>query len=443
MLLSFGFGNHRSFADDQQLNLTRVYRSDSPARSEDTSLPVAAIFGGNASGKSNALGALAYLRRLVRSSDRVSEPGGGIETDPFRLNPANPVSPSSFVVDLNLHGVRYTYGLRVDRSRVVEEWLYSYPLRHRRKIFERRGNDYSYGEEARGTSIAQVEGVTAENVLFLSTTARFNQELVQPVYRWFLNRLIVAPSGEASALRYRSNPPLEGLSRNEDRLRTMAELLRAADTGIEDVLVKTEDPGPPDEAVVEQYRRTFAADPELAEVRIRRLSAPRSRLVFAHRGSSGPVDFDIDDESSGTIRLLHIADLALAAISRGTTLLVDEIDASLHPLLTAKLIGLFQNPETNPRRGQLIFTSHDATLLGTLDGIEVLRRDEIWFTSKDHATGASTLYPLSDYKPRKGESRERRYLAGSYDAIPDGSWELFEAALRARQEDTDGSEEDA
>lgn len=112
---------------------------------------------------------------------------------------------------------------------------------------------------------------------------------------------------------------------------------------------------------------------------------------------------------------------------------MDEIDASLHPLLTAKLIALFRSEATNRYNAQLIFTSHDATLLGMLDGDEVLRRDEIWFTEKD-ADGVSNLYPLAEFKPRKeGENRPRRYLNGSYGAIPDLSMQMFEHALASRE----------
>jgi len=123
-------------------------------------------------------------------------------------------------------------------------------------------------------------------------------------------------------------------------------------------------------------------------------------------------------------------------LERGGLVLIDEIDASLHPLLTAELIALFQSKTVNRNGAQLIFTSHDATLLGLLDGDEVLRRDQVWFTQKN-PDGTSELFPLSDFKPRKeGENRMRRYLSGNYGAIPDLSMDLFEKALRP-QSDSD------
>lgn len=113
-------------------------------------------------------------------------------------------------------------------------------------------------------------------------------------------------------------------------------------------------------------------------------------------------------------------------------MLVDEIDASLHPLLTASLIRIFQSPTTNGPGAQLIFTSHDATLLGSIDGDDALKRDQVWFTSKD-GDGASELFPLADFKPRReGENRQKRYLNGNYGAIPELSMRLFEQAITGR-----------
>jgi AAA15 family ATPase/GTPase len=155
------------------------------------------------------------------------------------------------------------------------------------------------------------------------------------------------------------------------------------------------------------------------------------RLQFVHNSAPPGVLFDMLDESEGTLQLLRLARLAVGVLESGGILLVDEIDASLHPLLTAKLIGMFHSEVTNTKGAQLIFTSHDTTLLGTLDGDEVLRRDEIWFTEKN-PEGVSELYPLAEFKPRKDENRQRRYLSGSYGAIPDLSMQLFEQALASR-----------
>ena len=114
--------------------------------------------------------------------------------------------------------------------------------------------------------------------------------------------------------------------------------------------------------------------------------------------------------------------------------MVDEIDSSLHPLLTANLVRLFQSPVANKRGAQLIFTSHDATLLGSIDGEDILKRDQVWFTEKE-SDGASELFALTEFKPRReGENRQKRYLNGTYGAIPELSMRLFEQAISSRMD---------
>jgi AAA15 family ATPase/GTPase len=137
------------------------------------------------------------------------------------------------------------------------------------------------------------------------------------------------------------------------------------------------------------------------------------------------------DQSQGTIALLGYAEPVLDTLERGGLLVIDEVDASLHPKLTANLIRLFQEPRTNPRGAQLLLTTHDASLLGRMGGDEILKRDQVWFVEKNEY-GETALFPLSDFKPRQQENRERRYLGGSYGAVPFLSDERFAEAVAAR-----------
>ncbi|WP_219462170.1 AAA family ATPase [Nonomuraea rhizosphaerae] len=420
MLLSFRFANHRSFRDEQQLNLVPVYEADHPQ--EFSALPVTAVFGANASGKSNAISALAYLCHMVTSSDRYSEPDRGVDRAPYRLDPEIAAEPSRYVADLLLDGVRHTYGFTVDDDQILEEWLYSYPLKRRRIVFERAGQDYRWGEGAQQTPLVQLSGITAPNVLFLTIAARARQELVVPVYNWFLRDVMVSyqhglPKGRSLAayVDRLDDPP---------RRKVIVDLVRAADVGIEDVSLSR-----PPEPQHEQPDLEYLSG-KLAQGH--RLPY-EPRLLFSHAGARGNVLLEWHEQSAGTRQLFDLALKAEQALHRGSLLLVDEIDSSLHPVLTASLIRLFQNPEVNQRAGQLVLTTHDATLLGSLQGGEVLRRDQIWFAEKGD-DGASTLFPLSDFHPRKQENRQRRYLNGSYGAIPEISDELFVKALTSRGE---------
>jgi hypothetical protein len=456
MLLSFRFANHRSFRDEQQLNLTPVYDAEDeqvPA----SAVPVAGIFGANASGKSNVIGALTYLRSMVSSSDRESEPGVGPRRDPFRLDPAVTRQPSSYAIDLFLDGIRYTYGFTIDDERVTDEWLYSFPLKRKRVIFERSGQSFDWGEESKKSRVRRLEEIVAPAALFLSVAARFEPHdpetgegdattsALHALYQWLRQSVThVEPS---------SRNPLF-LGREYARFLADAEhrsaivgLLRAADIGLEDVVVPERGVekaevrrllGPLLEDIDEEeflqnvtnedFERIFSFSGALAPRR-------QGPVMFRHRGAVGSVTVGVTDESSGTLRLLELARQAIPVLTSGGLLLVDEIDASLHPLLSAALVRLFQSPAANASNAQLIFTSHDATLLGSIDGEDVLRRDQVWFVSKDEE-GASELFPLAEFKPRRqGENREKRYLNGSYGAIPQVSMDLFEQAVASRTSD--------
>jgi uncharacterized protein len=410
MLLSFRFANHRSFRDEQQLNLIPVYDTDVAAQDEEAleAVPVVGIFGANASGKSNVISAFRYLSDMVGESDRESEPGRGSRRQPFRLDPEAGAQPSSYTADLLLEGVRYTYGFCVDSSQITEEWLYSYPLRRKRVIFERTGRVFDWGDESRRSSVRKLADIVAPTALLLSVSARFDPRdqaegspdptsvSMHGVFSWLWQKAVHdVRLSQPVTRRWRYTQWLR-----RPKLRTaIVELLRSADIGLQDA---------------------FVCDDEAA--------------LFRHTGATDDVLFGYQDESSGTLRLLELAALAIPVLDEGGIFLVDGIDASLHPLLTAALVRLFQSRELNKHGGQLVFTTHDATLLGSIDGEDLLRRDEVWFTSKG-TDGASELFSLAEFKPRRqGENRQKRYLNGSYGAIPKLSMHLFEQAIASRTE---------
>lgn len=442
MLLSFRFANHRSFRDEQQLNLVPVYDFADGSDHEWPAVPVAGVFGANASGKSNLIDAFAYMRLLVGRSDRDVEPGLGLERRSFRLDPEIAAYPSSYAVDLRLDGIRYTYGFTLDDDGIIEEWLHSYPKNRCRTIFERRRSDFSWGDETRHTQLTRLAEIVAPTALFLSVVARFGKfdssdpdrsraDLLAPlhdVYSWIWLRQVVDRSSASNVLAGRRLGQIASRWVSDDHQRAIVvDLLRSADIGLLDVTVS---PSPQ----LTLFPESVTDDELSRAVPSTRGREREPQLRFKHRGAAKDVLFDVADESSGTIRLLQSAVRAVPVLERGGLVLIDEIDASLHPLLTAKLIALFQSRDINLNGAQLIFTSHDATLLGLLDGEEVLRRDQVWFTQKN-SDGASELFPLSDFKPRKeGENRMRRYLSGSYGAIPEVSMQLFEQALRSESE---------
>lgn len=445
MLLSFRVTNHRSIRDEQQLGLTPVYDADRPEGTDWQAVPVVALFGANASGKSNVVDALRFMARMVRASHRDAEPGGGIERYPFALDQEGLTEPSWYVVDLLLRGVRHTYGFSVDSEQVLDEWLYSYPRGRRRKVFHRTGDEIEFGDKAPKRELDVIKNITEPNALFISVAARSKQEAVQPVYTWFSGSVLFRAGG---ARPYGVSPASMKLLEDPERAPAVVELLRAADLGIENAGVERvevmEDYLPVTRRLRETLRRggdgqaTLFGDemPAASRGAVKEVS----RVWVEQRGRNGAVRLDLRDQSEGTRIILDYAGPVLKAIERGGLLVVDEVDASLHPRLTAHLIRLFQEPETNPRGAQLLLTTHDASLLGRSGGEDILKRDQVWFVEKDEH-GETTLFPLSDFRPRQEENRERRYLGGSYGAVPFLNDERFTAAVVARGDRDDENAE--
>ncbi|GAA2633172.1 AAA family ATPase [Paractinoplanes durhamensis] len=380
MLRSFRVSNHRSLREEQTLLLMPQYEA------RGTVVPVTAVFGANASGKSNILDALSWMRSAVLDSFRVWEAGSGVPRVPYRLGGAEG-EPSAFAVDLILDGVQWAYGFEVTSESVQQEWLHTYPHGRKRVIFEREGQKIELGSTVpeRRSRAEVLRGLLRDNALLLSTAVQLNQAEADPVYRWFRRGLILPGIVQAAGSRLVRLPFIvaAAVAHHPD----MVNMIKAAGLGITGVTVVEPEPG------------SGRMSPE---------------VKFLH-GPEG-VALDLADESDGTLAWAELAALALDAINGGAVLVIDEIDASLHPRLTVRLFELFRHPEINTSGAQLLFTTHDAALLGTNLNEEVLERDEIWFVEK--RDGASTLFALTDFHPRKGENRERRYLAGSYGAVP-------------------------
>lgn len=397
MLRSFRLSNHRSIADEQELLLMPARHSEQPV------VPVTAIYGANASGKSNVISGLEFMRSAVLDSFSKWEIEG-VPRKPFRLNAAGRAQPSVYVAELVVDGVSYTYGFSVDDREVLEEWLYSYPEKRRRTLFSRERGEIRFGSTLGDLKpkLEMLEELTRSNSLFLSAAARLNLEALTPVYRWFETGLRIRRSGRRSTI-YVAEAINNFLAKNPENRSRLVSLLTAADVGITGIRVKH---------VHDQFR-----------------SGPTVELRFEH-GVKGE-EFELDDESDGTRSWLELLPVVLDALDEGAVVAVDEIDTSLHPLLTAQLIGLFQDPATNSKNAQLIVTTHDTSLLGTMIADKVLDRDQIWFVQKN-STGATELYPLTDFKPRQDQNLERRYLGGSYGAIPVLDHEDFVNAVRKR-----------
>ncbi|NUT91217.1 MAG: ATP-binding protein [Saccharothrix sp.] len=406
MLRSFRVGNHRSIRDEQELLLVPAYAKDRQA------VPVAAVYGANASGKSNLLDGLKFLTDAVRDSFAKWPAEGGVPRRPFRLDPAARKRPSTFVVELLDDDVRYVYGFEVDDERVLSEWLYAYPEKRKRVIFERERDEVKFGSTVADLRITLdvLEGLLRSNALFLSLAARTKLGPLLPVHHWLTSKLAFR-----LALPAVDETEIVKLLLGESRVsRRFVDLVKVADFGVSAVGLSIE---MTPEKLVELFgdlsRESWADSlPELAL----RLNVSELRLKLTH--GDGEQAFHLGDESAGTRSWLALLPSVLGLLEDGGVLVIDEIDASLHPRLTAQLVALFRDARVNGGGAQLVFTTHDPSLLSPALGDDVLRRDEVWFVEK-RDDGATDLYPLSDFHPRKdGENLARRYLGGSYGAVP-------------------------
>ena len=413
MLIEFSVANFRSFREKQTFSLvkakgneleeTNTFRIQSPTRFD--LLRSAAVYGANASGKSNFLRALRVMRRIVVDSASWQR-GEDIPVVPFRLDARTANSRSEFEVVFLADDIRYQYGFSADKERIYEEWLIAYPKGRAQRWFQRAWEDerqfsaWETGKQLQGEK--QVwQRSTRENALFLSTAVQLNSRQLQPVYDWFSENLrIVNIEGLDPAL-------TAALCRTKEKSRII-DFLKAADLSINDVEVQriSFDPQILPADIPESLKEMILS--EMVDKNMLEVS------TFHRLGSDELVQFDLEDESDGTRKLFSFAGPWVDTLNKGFILFIDELHDNLHPKLVRFLVDLFHSRKSNPKNAQLVFTTHETSILSQ----EVFRRDQIWFCEKDEDE-TTHLYPLTDFSPRKGrENLEAAYLSGRYGALP-------------------------
>jgi uncharacterized protein len=413
MLIGFSVGNFMSFKDAVMLNLTaanikaRDQRLDEDNVAEVSGLRLlksAAIYGPNASGKSNLAAAIAFMRRFLLNSSKDTQADEPIGIEPFLLSEQTESAPSLFEIVFLLDGKRYRYGFEVTRERVVAEWLFFVPTIKEARLFERSADSIEVGErfkEGRG-----LEARTRKNSLFLSVVAQFNGQIAQRILSWFAAFQVITGLQDAACSMYTLNCFEKGQYVPE-----IIELVRRLDLSIDHIAVErtkvSEDNLPT--GVPEPVRRWL-----LDEMDTNHTITTRHKKYDREGRRIDTVEFDLDShESEGTKKLFSFAGPLVHTLRTGKPLFVDELDARWHTDITRTLVGLFNSRETNPNNAQLIFTTHDTNLLTN----KLFRRDQIWFVEKDRY-GSSRLHSLVEYKVRNDASFESDYLRGRYGAVP-------------------------
>lgn len=420
MLIEFKIENYLSYRDSKTLSMVASGQVSEHCEANVISsertplLKSAVIYGANASGKSNLLKAMAYMQWFIINSSKEGQADEPINVSPFKLDTATEYQPSSFEAVFLIHGIRYRYGFKADSVAVVAEWLYEAKKDKEKALFLREGD----GIDIRSgfTEGNDLESKTRDNALFLSVVANFNGELAGKIIKWFRNITMAHGLNDAQ---YASIS--KRMIQDENQKVKLVELVRRADLGIEDIHANEEEYAPLKELKISTDEKRKLVIDMLSN---KRVSLSTTHTKYSNGAPSGIISMKLDkEESEGTQKFFRLAGPILESLEKGSILVVDELEAKLHPLLTRMIVRLYHSRTSNPNGAQLIFATHDTNLLEYVK----FRRDQIWFAEKDQQQ-ATDLYSLAeikvarddgpDRKVRKDARYERDYFKGKYGAIP-------------------------
>ena len=408
MLLQFKVKNFRSIRDDVYLSLIpssdKTHPENIAYAGERGAVKTIAIYGANAAGKSNVILAFVAAIMAVRTSDvrNVGQKINGMV--PFKLDEETEKQPCSFeFFFVGKDGIPYRYGFSADEDCVHEEYLYRYISARPSRIFERIGDKFEYNK-AEKSQLEVYEEKNAPNKFFLSTATNWNYEKTAPVYQWLTESIDV----------YRSDFPMKAESIENyqhdpggDLKKFTLQLLHQADINIDDIDVQ-----------IIPLPLAFNAYANNAEMPLQR-QAKMVQIHAGHKiksknGEQKQFYFDLNEESLGTKQIFQMSSILKDVLENGKVMVVDELDSSLHPFLVKFLVELFHNPEVNKTGAQLIFSTHDTSLLS----LDTFRRDQIYFVEKDPHMAFTDLYSLDEFSVRKNENVQNGYLLGRYGAVP-------------------------
>jgi AAA15 family ATPase/GTPase len=411
MLIEFSVSNFRSIKEEQTLSMI----ADSSTRKNDnTFVPIegnklrllnsAAIYGANASGKSNILKALNTLISYIHTLN-IDVDDNIPYYEPFELDKSCLSQPSIFKLSFIIEGIMYEYQIAFDSREVHHEQLDFYPHKRQANLFIRTKNEVKRGDYFQDKRLFSTKALT--KYPYLSKVAREEHEQMQKIYEYLKTYAFFAANDthmRSSLVRHVN----QELQKDEKLKIKLDKLIRIADTHIEQIKI-------------EEKNVDFEFDDQVPEEIKKIIMRDNKYELFAvHKTRDGLLEGEeanfpfFQKESIGTITLYGLGALMLLILNRGHILVIDEIDNSLHPKLCKFLIKLFHHPLTNPRNAQLIFASHETTLLDR----ELLRKDQIWFTEKNKY-GETQLFSAQDFDKVKGdEPFDLWYMQGKFGGQP-------------------------
>lgn len=409
MLIEFSVKNFLSFKDKVTLSMEKGNGDENLDNvifyNNIELLKTAAIYGANASGKSNILKALTCAILMVRNSSLIPVGGKWNFIKPFLFDDVSKKSPSEFEFVFIVNDVKYRYFFSADVDRVYDEVLDAYYSQKPTNIFKRiNTNNYEFTSDK--SKLETLSTNNTENKLFLTTATTWNYDKTKDAYLWFASAIDTYDSFDNIATK-----DLLDYSNSDENLKEFAlKLLKEADILIKDINVDYEEKEMDD--IVGAFVSQLVKNDE--KFKVKNFNIELEHEVIDDNDNKHTYKLNFAEESSGTRVLFAFAPFLKRAFENTKVIIVDELEKSMHPTLVEFIVKLFNNKNINKANSQLIFTTHAINLLN----LELLRRDQIWFTEKNPKNGVSDLYPLDSFSVRKDENIQKGYINGRYGAIP-------------------------
>ncbi len=418
MLIQFTVDNFRSIKDSVTLSLVSGTNNNINTFSAKAHslLSSAVIYGANASGKSNVLKAFAFMKSMVQNSKKVFQSTDTLSHEPFRLSTETETASSSFEIvfltSISDKQFKFRYGFEADDTNIYSEWLFADEKGKEAKLFFREVenkefyvNPDKFKEGGKG-----LKDKVLPNSLFLWKCDQDGGEISGAILEWFKNVNVLDGMKASEYMAFTLHQMSKADFRSE-----IVKMVSSADLGIQDVLIEE------NEVSTAEVEKIPFPKEILAQIRAAKSPIMQVGIKAVHNKYDlndkliGTEKFDLaNDESEGTKKYFSLSAPFIDTLRNGKILLVDELDASLHPMLTISLISMFNNPKINTKNAQLIFATHDTNLLNQ----KLFHKSQIWFTEKDE-NGATRLHSLAEYKNvRATDNIEKQYIQGKYGAIP-------------------------
>lgn len=407
MLIQFKVKNYLSIKDEIIFSMEAAcydeHQENIITKDNNRYLKTTAMYGANASGKTNVFDAISKIGALLRMSNTL-QPNMKLNITPFIFDDKTNEEPSEFEIIVSIKGIRYVYGFRADSYRIYDEYLYYYPNGRETEIFTRTNvNEYHFPRE--GKALELIKDKNTENKFFLATATTWNYEKTREVYDYLVNGIICINDYErleiTSFKRYKND--------TTGKLKKFSiDILNKADINITDYEIND---------VTLDEKQYLALPPQIRQsipIGIKGFNVRTSHKISNSEDKEIEKSIDFNMESIGTKNMFILTPLLYEVLEQGKTLVIDELDKSLHPFLVRFIVSLFNNDSLNKNGAQLIFNTHDTNMLD----LEIFRRDQIWFVEKNPKTGSTDIYPLDDFSVRATDNIQKGYLNGRYGAIP-------------------------